>query len=491
MAEERDLVHLNRLKCFNDAVFAIVSTILILPIRRLEVDSDNDLKTEFEDRWVQLVVYFIAFLVICSVWESHVHRFKVLAHVDDVLIWLNLTSLMFTSFLPFACALEGKYPKEYLPIVLICGDMLVLEMLEVIMILYSFRQEDLLKEELQELPEEQLKERRDYMLAKKLLNPLLYVLAASLSNTNSITSWVLISIVIITPCIHRFIGILFRKCKAIRMAGADFDIVFGNYIDTERVECFSDGVFSIVATLLVLDITTENFPKEEDVRRDGIDKTVLNMWPKFLVYIATFIIIAFLWFVHHSLFHCIRKMNQIMLVANNICLAFIGVFPFIVATFNKFVDNPKHLNADTKLAVRCGSVAIFTASFAQAVVFVVALWRGTSHLEPKVNPAMSKTSHCYLVLKLSIIPLISLLVYYTTFADYSATYIAFHAAVFITPFLFLALKIVFGRREIGVMRHDIVIDPDPDTWIPPPHRSRLRVQKKDIGETNMSETLAV
>lgn len=257
MAEERDLVHLNRLKYFNDAVFAIVSTILILPIRRLEQNSDTDLETELKDRWAHLVVYFIAFLVICSVWESHVHRFKILAHVDDVLIWLNLTSLMFTSFLPFVCALEGKYPKKYLPIVLICGDMLILEILEVVLILYSFSQGDLLKDELQELSEEHLKERRDYMLAKKLINSLLYVLAASLSTTNAVASWVLISIVIITPCIHRFIGVMFRKCKAIRMARADFDLMFGNYIDTERVECFSDGVFSIVATLLVLDITTD------------------------------------------------------------------------------------------------------------------------------------------------------------------------------------------------------------------------------------------
>ena len=491
MAEERDVVHLNRLKCFNDAVFAIVSTILILPIRRLEENSDTNLETELKDRGTQLVVYFIAFLVICAVWKSHVHRFKILAHVDDVLVWLNLVSLMFTSFLPFVCALQGKYPEKYLPIVLICGDMLILEIVEAILILYSFSKGDLLKDELQELSEEHLKERRDYILAKKLVNPLLFILAASLSATSPVASWVLISTVILTPCIHRFIGVMFRKCKAIRMARADFDLMFGNYTDTERVECFSDGVFAIVATLLVLDITTENFPKDQDVIQDGIDKTVLDMWPKFLVYMTTFIIIAFLWFTHHSLFHCIRKINQLMLVVNNISLAFIGFFPFIVAILNRFVTHPKHLNTDTKLAVRCGSVVIFIASLAQAVIFVVALWKGPSHLEPKANPSVSKSSHCYLALKLTIIPLISLVVYYITFAGYSAIFIAFYAAVFITPLLFLALKIIFGRREIGVMRHDIVVDPDTDAWVPPPHRSRLRVQKRGLSGTDLSDSLAV
>ena len=490
MAEKKDYVHLNRLKCFNDAVFAIVSTILILPIRRLDENSDSNLEKLMKDRWVELVVYFMAFLVICSVWESHVHRFKILSHVDDILIWLNLISLMFTTFLPFGCALEGRYPGKYLPIVLICGDMLMLEALEVVIILYSFRRPYLLKEHLQELPEQQLKERRDYMLTKKLINPLLYVLSASFSNTSSVTAWVLISAVIVTPCIHRFLGIVFRKFKAIRLVEPEFDLMFGNYIDTERVECFSDGVFSIVATLSVLDITTEYIPNEQEVEKDGIDSAVLEMWPKFLTYIATFIIIALLWFLHHSLYHGIRKMNQIMLVANNVSMSFIGFFPFIVALMNRFVNDPKHLNNDTRLAVRCGAVVTYTASLAQAVVFVVALWQSHPYLEPRANPAILRGSHSYLALKLSIIPLVSLLVYFTTFAKYSALYIAFYAAVLVTPFLFLAIKIALGQRDIGVMRQDIVIDPDTDTWIPPPHRSRLRVQRRILVNSNMSDSLA-
>ena len=458
MVGERDLVHLNRLKCFNDAVFAIVATILILPIRRLLVTANTDLKAELEDGWIRLVVYFFAFLVICAVWESHVHRFMILSHIDDILIWLNLASLLFTSFLPFACALEGKYPNRFFPILMICTNMATLEVLEVIMILYSFRQVHLLTEDLQELTEGQIKERRDYMLAKKILNSLLYVLAAFMSNVNATSAWVLISIVIVTPCIHRFIGHIFRKCKAIRMPGADFDLLFGNYIDTERVECFSDGVFSIVATLLVLDITTESFPREADVEKDGLGATVRDLWPSFLAYMATFIEIAFLWFVHHSLFHCIRRMNQIMLVANNISLAFVGYFPFSVAVFNKYVDHPKNLTSDTRLAVQFASVAIFSASLAQTVVFIVALWKGSSHLGPRVNPSISRSSHLYLALKLIIIPLTSLFIYFTTFARFLTIYISFLTAAFMTPFLFLVLKIVFGHREVGeLMRHDLEI----------------------------------
>ena len=42
-----------------------------------------------------------------------------------------------------------------------------------------------------------------------------------------------------------------RKCNAIRMPGPEFGLMFGSYIDTERVECFSEGVFSIVATIVI------------------------------------------------------------------------------------------------------------------------------------------------------------------------------------------------------------------------------------------------
>ena len=91
MTEEVDLFHLKRLQCFNDAVFAIVATILVLPLRKLEeaaVESSS-LEDQLEDKWPRLLIYLVGFLVICAVWESHVLRFRILSQVDDVLVWFN------------------------------------------------------------------------------------------------------------------------------------------------------------------------------------------------------------------------------------------------------------------------------------------------------------------------------------------------------------------------------------------------------------------
>ena len=174
-----DLSELKRLQCFNDAVFAIVATILVLPIRKLEEKANENVSLEDQlgDRWPQLVIYLVGFLVICAVWESHVLRFRILSRVDDVLVWFNLASLLFTSFLPFTCALEGMFTNKYLPMMLICGNLLTLEILEVVMIVYAFHHPQLLDEEFEELTHPEIRQRMKLMLVKKAVNPILYVLA--------------------------------------------------------------------------------------------------------------------------------------------------------------------------------------------------------------------------------------------------------------------------------------------------------------------------
>ena len=66
-----DIFHLKRLQCCNDAVFAIVATILVLPVRKLEErDKSSSLEDQLNDKWPQLLIYLVGFLVICAVWES-------------------------------------------------------------------------------------------------------------------------------------------------------------------------------------------------------------------------------------------------------------------------------------------------------------------------------------------------------------------------------------------------------------------------------------
>ena len=457
-----DLSELKRLPCFNDAVFAIVATILVLPIRKLEEKANENVSLEDQlgDRWPQLVIYLVGFLVICAVWESHVLRFRILSRVDDVLVWFNLASLLFTSFLPFTCALEGMFTNKYLPMMLICGNLLTLEILEVVMIVYAFHHPQLLDEEFEELTHPEIRQRMKLMLVKKAVNPILYVLAGVISIAQIQLALVVVAIVIFSPCINRFVGVVYRRVSRIPLTGSEFDRMFGNFVDKERVEFFSDGLFAIVSTLLILDITAEDFPNHRDVERDGIQKTLLHMKSEIFTYGATFVVVALLWFTHHSLFHCIERLNQVMLVCNNISLAFVGLSPLINVTLNRYTGHGK---SDSRLAVQSGAIIVFGASIFQAIVFTIALLKGPNFLESRAHPRASPRAHTYLALKLSVIPLMTFLVYISATVCPSASLSddVYHIAAGLTPVIFIVMKIVFSccRRCCRLSLCDVQQEP--------------------------------
>ena len=66
--------------------------------------------------------------------------------------------------------------------------------------------------------------------------------------------------------------------------------------DKGRVEVFSDGVFAIAITLLVLDISLA--PSDYDHLRHAL----LNEWPAYLAYVTSFLTVGSVWIAHHSLF---------------------------------------------------------------------------------------------------------------------------------------------------------------------------------------------
>ena len=420
-----------RLQCFNDAVFSIVSTILVLPIRKVEIEHDErkSLREQVDEKWPQLLVYLTGFLVIASVWQSHVLRFHLFSHVDDVLIWLNLASLLFTSFLPFTCALIGTFPWKYLPMLLISANLLVLEILEVAIIVYVFHQHELLTPELKALSAAERKRTRNGLLKKKLVNPALFILAGVLSLAYLPIGWAMLLVVILTPCINRLIGIR-------RLAG--------NHIHKERVEFFSDGVFAIVSTLLILDITAENFPSKHEVAQIGIQATLKGMQSDFLTYGGTFVMVALLCFVHHSLLHCIKELNQVMLICNNLSLAFVGLAPLISALLDKFAG---HGDRDSQLAVQISTALVFAASIMQVALFLVALWGGQGRgLHPHGHPSADPDAHNYLVAKLSIIPVVTMVVFFSGFTSGVATDLVYHVCIGLTPVVFLLSRAAFVLR---------------------------------------------
>ena len=155
--ERADIVRPLRLQAFSDAVFATAATLLIIPIRKFEMESGETLKEALIKRWPQMLVFIIGFLVICAVWESHIIRFRVVSKVDDIIVFLTLLSLMVTTFLPFTIALEGSFEEYEISIIFNCAVLLVLKVIEVIIFIYAFKNPKLLSERFKQLEPQEMK----------------------------------------------------------------------------------------------------------------------------------------------------------------------------------------------------------------------------------------------------------------------------------------------------------------------------------------------
>lgn len=96
--------------------------------------------------------------------------------------------------------------------------------------------------------------------------------------------------------------------------------------DTSRIEAFSDGVFSIAITLLVLELKV---PPEAQGARLG--RELLALWPSFFGYVTSFATIGIMWINHHRLFSYIRRVDHGLLVVNLVLLFGVAVVPFTTA----------------------------------------------------------------------------------------------------------------------------------------------------------------
>ena len=96
-------------------------------------------------------------------------------------------------------------------------------------------------------------------------------------------------------------------------------------ISKGRFEAFSDGVFAIAITLLVLELRPPDLPIPTNA---SLLPALLAMWPDFLVYWASFATIGIVWFNHYALFHNARHITYTALVTNLALLSFVCFIPF-------------------------------------------------------------------------------------------------------------------------------------------------------------------
>lgn len=126
-----------------------------------------------------------------------------------------------------------------------------------------------------------------------------------------------------------------------------------------RLEAFSDGMFAIILTILVLELRV---PHLENNSFAAFASAMTEIAPKFLSFLFSFFILAIFWVNHHHIIHQIQKVDTKLLWLNIALLFFSSLFPFITAFIGDYVMNPY-------------GVALYPLNMALASISIGALWK--------------------------------------------------------------------------------------------------------------------
>ena len=95
-----------------------------------------------------------------------------------------------------------------------------------------------------------------------------------------------------------------------------------------RVETFSDGVFAIAITLLVLTIAQpSNYSK--------LAKQLLDRWPSLAAYVVSFLILGIMWLNHHTFFSYLQRIDHGLFYRNLVLLMTVVFIPYPTEVFGE------------------------------------------------------------------------------------------------------------------------------------------------------------
>ena len=101
-------------------------------------------------------------------------------------------------------------------------------------------------------------------------------------------------------------------------------------MNQSRLEAFSDGVFAIVITLLILDI------RIPDVKYDHLAEAICTIIPHIIAYVMSFLVIGLYWIFHHNTAQLVQKVDRPFIWLNIVFLLFVSFMPFPTTLMGKY-----------------------------------------------------------------------------------------------------------------------------------------------------------
>ena len=130
----------------------------------------------------------------------------------------------------------------------------------------------------------------------------------------------------------------------------------------ERLEAFSDGVFAIAITLLVLEIRVPS--SDQMSNPNDLIEALGALWPSYIGYLISFVTIGIIWANHHNLFRLVARVSHGLVLANLLLLLTVGFVPFPTALLAATLETP---------SAQIG-VLVYAATFVMVAIAFNVLW---------------------------------------------------------------------------------------------------------------------
>ena len=191
-----------------------------------------------------------------------------------------------------------------------------------------------------------------------------------------------------------------------------------NEVEFSRIVAFSDGVFAIAITLLVLNLSVP-----EQIRGDDLDRALWDQRQDLFAYALSFAVIGRFWIVHHRFFSEVTGFDGRLLALNLFYLAWIVLIPFSSQVLGDHGGDP-------------GAVVLYAANLAGVVLV------GTLMLADARRSGLSRVSEE----DAAVFHRRSLIISAVFLASIPVAVIDGHAAQFIWLIIFLSPVIERARR---------------------------------------------
>lgn len=179
---------------------------------------------------------------------------------------------------------------------------------------------------------------------------------------------------------------------------------------TSRIEAYSDGVFAIASTLLILELRLP-----EAGVHGGLGSGLVALWPSYVAFALSFFVILVTWITHHDLMRLIRGTSHAVLLTNGLALIYVTFIPFPTAVLAANLGGP---DINTAVAFYCGTFVFGSGAFN---LLVAAIGRGQLCRSESDVQALGRVRRGYRI----------------TFV----TYLAATGIAFVAPYVALAINV--------------------------------------------------